>query len=115
MLEVRGEHLGRARTRLGVCWTRILVDVHTDPDHHRSVFTSPSASHDAGPQQEISPPRRSRVSIADHDGVHPRVGALDVVPFVALGGTNIERAQRPRLLVTSGGGGRGRTVPVFSC
>ena len=29
----------------------------------------------------------ARVSIADHDGVHPRLGALDVVPFVALGGT----------------------------
>ena len=33
------------------------------------------------------------ISIADHDGVHPYVGALDVVPFVALGGTRVEQAQ----------------------
>jgi glutamate formiminotransferase len=33
------------------------------------------------------------ISITDHDGVHPYLGALDVVPFVALGGTNTEQRQ----------------------
>jgi glutamate formiminotransferase / 5-formyltetrahydrofolate cyclo-ligase len=32
-------------------------------------------------------------SIVDHAGEHPRFGALDVVPFVALGGTTVEREQ----------------------
>jgi glutamate formiminotransferase len=72
-----------------------LLDVHTDPDHHRSVFTL------AGPEQcDALPAARNlagavatHISIADHDGVHPRVGALDVVPFVALDGTEAERAQ----------------------
>jgi glutamate formiminotransferase len=72
-----------------------LVDVHSDPDHHRSVFTlAGPASHDAGPAaRNLATAVASHISIAGHDGVHPRVGALDVVPFVALGGTKIERAQ----------------------
>jgi glutamate formiminotransferase len=72
-----------------------LLDVHTDPDHHRTVFTL------AGPRPcDATPAARnlaaavaSHVSIADHDGVHPRFGALDVVPFVSLDGTEVERAQ----------------------
>src|SRR6185437_3283174 len=32
-------------------------------------------------------------SIVEHAGEHPRFGALDVVPFVALGGTKVEREQ----------------------
>jgi glutamate formiminotransferase len=66
-----------------------LLDVHADPDHHRSVFTL------AGPGgcDAESAIRRLAVSVAEHidltthTGVHPRLGALDVVPFVALDGT----------------------------
>jgi glutamate formiminotransferase len=72
-----------------------LIDVHTDPDHHRSVFTL------AGPAEtDVVPASRNlaaavagHISIAGHSGVHPRVGALDVVPFVALGGSRAERAE----------------------
>ena len=75
-----------------------LLDVHADPDHHRSVFTL------AGPgRDDAAPAARAlagavavSISIDGHDGVHPRLGALDVVPFVALGGTEVERAQAAR-------------------
>jgi glutamate formiminotransferase len=57
-----------------------LLDVHTDPHHNRSVFTLVGT--DA--------PRRlaaRAVAVLDlrrHHGVHPRIGVVDVVPFVAL-------------------------------
>jgi glutamate formiminotransferase len=67
-----------------------LLDVHTDADHHRSVFTL------AGPGERDVEAAARRLAIAvaalvdlrGHDGVHPRFGALDVVPFVALGETD---------------------------
>jgi glutamate formiminotransferase len=62
-----------------------LLDLHTDPDHHRSVFTL------AGPTTEdavrgLSFAVATHVDLSSHEGVHPRFGALDVVPFVALDG-----------------------------
>lgn len=65
-----------------------LLDVHTDADHNRSVFTlvgtdAPRvlASHTVG-----------RLSIATHSGVHPRIGVVDVVPFVPLAGSGFPEA-----------------------
>jgi len=62
-----------------------LLDVHSDPDHHRSVFTlagEPGALAGAvlrGGREVVA-----RVDLETHDGLHPRVGALDVVPIVYL-------------------------------
>lgn len=74
------EEIGRAFER-GVK----LLDVHVDPDHHRSVFTL------AGDRDELSDALVSgaaaaleRIDLRVHDGVHPRVGAVDVVPLVPL-------------------------------
>jgi glutamate formiminotransferase / 5-formyltetrahydrofolate cyclo-ligase len=62
-----------------------LLDVHRDPDHHRSVLTL------AGPSDDVDQGARalattavSTIDIGGHAGVHPRIGALDVVPFVHL-------------------------------
>ncbi|MDQ1510029.1 MAG: glutamate formiminotransferase / 5-formyltetrahydrofolate cyclo-ligase [Actinomycetota bacterium] len=72
-----------------------LVDVHSDPDHHRSVFTlAGPGPDDAGPvARDLAGAVAAHISIVEHVGVHPRLGALDVVPFVALGGSEVERAQ----------------------
>ena len=63
-----------------------LLDVHSDPDHHRSVLTL------AGPGPELEDAVRAvacatleHVDLRLHQGAHPRFGALDVVPFVPLG------------------------------
>jgi len=62
-----------------------LLDRHSDPDHHRSVFTlsgPPGALHEGllgGAREALA-----RIDLARHDGVHPRVGALDVAPVVYL-------------------------------
>ena len=62
-----------------------LMNVHTDPDHHRSVFSflgSPEAVDAAA--LALATEVFDRVDMRGHRGVHPRVGALDVLPFVPL-------------------------------
>lgn len=62
-----------------------LLDVHTDPDHHRSVFTlagRPGTLHGAllaGAREAVA-----RIDVTTHTGEHPRIGALDVAPIVFL-------------------------------
>ncbi|MGH2718605.1 MAG: hypothetical protein ACRDJU_08510 [Actinomycetota bacterium] len=62
-----------------------VLDVHTDPDHNRSVLTI------AGPAERllvallnVTGMAIEHIDISRHKGVHPRLGAVDVVPFVAL-------------------------------
>ena len=72
-----------------------LLDVHADPDHHRSVFSlaGPGARDAVEATRALAGAVAQWVTIVDHTGEHPRIGALDVVPFVALGGTRAEREQ----------------------
>jgi len=65
-----------------------LLDVHSDHDHHRSVYTL------AGPPEAIgesafrlAAEAVQRIDMEAHKGVHPRMGALDVLPFIPLGTT----------------------------
>ncbi len=62
-----------------------LLDVHTDPDHHRSVFTLAGAPASLA-ESLVSGVRESlaRIDLSGHDGIHPRVGAIDVAPIVYL-------------------------------
>ena len=89
-----GRDTGALRAVADACGESLL-DVHTDTDHHRSVFTlAGPGPHDAAPAtRDLAEAVAAHISIAEHEGAHPRLGALDVVPFVALGGTKIERAQ----------------------
>ena len=62
-----------------------LLDTHSDPDYGRTVFTlvgSPQGLADAllaGAREAVA-----RIDVRAHRGVHPCVGALDVVPIVYL-------------------------------
>jgi glutamate formiminotransferase len=71
-----------------------LLDVHTDPDHNRSVFTL------AGEDDELVEAllaavacARERIDLRRHEGAHPRIGAADVVPIVPLEPAAGERAR----------------------
>lgn len=69
-----------------------LLDVHTDPHHHRSVLTligEPAA-------RAVATAAVERLDLRTHEGVHPRIGVVDVVPFVALGGSTMADAVRAR-------------------
>ena len=65
-----------------------LLDLHSDPDHNRSVFTL--AGED--PARILAKSATAMFDIREHHGVHPRVGIVDVVPFVALDGSRFEDA-----------------------
>jgi glutamate formiminotransferase / 5-formyltetrahydrofolate cyclo-ligase len=70
-----------------------LADVHADPDHHRSVFTfvgSPPAIEQAA--LALAAAVIARVDMREHHGIHPRLGALDVFPFVPLRDVTIDDA-----------------------
>ena len=62
-----------------------LLDIHSDVDHHRSVFTL------AGDQGKLAhalahgaAEAHRHISVDGHEGIHPHVGAVDVVPLVYL-------------------------------
>jgi glutamate formiminotransferase / 5-formyltetrahydrofolate cyclo-ligase len=64
-----------------------LLDVHTDAEHHRSVLTL--AGDLAGVEASARATASAAVGAIDlrtHHGIHPRLGAVDVVPFVPLPG-----------------------------
>ncbi|MGK2879146.1 MAG: glutamate formimidoyltransferase [Solirubrobacterales bacterium] len=62
-----------------------LLDVHSDPDHHRSVFTLVSEQGElARALANGASAVHERVDVSEHDGIHPHVGAIDVVPVVYL-------------------------------
>jgi glutamate formiminotransferase len=63
-----------------------LLDVSSDPDHHRSVFTA--AGEPLALERGLLAMAReavARIDLRRHSGVHPRLGAVDIVPFVPLG------------------------------
>lgn len=82
--------LGRAITQVpGVR----LASVHIDPDHHRSVFTflgAPEAVQAAA--LALARAVFAQVDMRTHEGIHPRLGALDVLPFVPLRGLGLAEA-----------------------
>jgi len=55
-----------------------LLDLHSDPHHHRAVLTVLGEA--AG--RRVAEVAIERIDLREHDGVHPRLGAVDVVPFV---------------------------------
>ena len=79
---------GRDRQAIGAvaaAFDARLLDVHLDPDHHRSVFTLAGAPGQlAGAVLSGAAEVIRRVDVNRHVGIHPRVGAIDVAPIVYL-------------------------------
>lgn len=69
-----------------------LLDLHTDPHHHRAVLTL--VGEDA--PRRVAAAAVERIDLRDHRGVHPRIGAVDVVPFVPLAGSTAADAAAAR-------------------
>jgi glutamate formiminotransferase len=67
--------------------------VHADADHHRSVYTllgAPAAV--AAAALALAAAVVRDVDMRAHRGMHPRIGALDVLPFVPLAGLDMAAA-----------------------
>ena len=90
-----------------------VLDMHLDPDHNRSVITFV-----ASPERVVSAAfaavKKSTelIDMRSHRGVHPRLGATDVLPFVPVRGVSMERCV---LLAHEAGNriARELNIPVF--
>lgn len=69
-----------------------LLDVHTDADHNRTVLTLVGET----APRSVARAAVDRLDIRAHRGAHPRIGVVDVVPFVALDGSTEADARRAR-------------------
>ena len=68
-----------------------LLDRTSDSSHNRSVFTV-AGEHDAvsAGLERLVAAAIDEIDMDQHSGEHPRIGAVDVVPFVPLGDTTLE-------------------------
>src|SRR5689334_18228056 len=70
----------------------VVRNRHIDRDHHRSVITfvaSPGAIVDAAVRAVAT--AAELIDLRTHAGVHPRIGATDVLPFVPVSGVTIDQ------------------------
>ena len=89
-----------------------LLDVHVDPDHHRSVYTV------VGSEEELVATLLAGIGRAfelidlrRHTGAHPRIGAVDVLPIVPIRPGDEARARAAALALAERIGDLG--LPVF--
>jgi glutamate formiminotransferase len=89
-----------------------VLDRSADPDHHRAVFFlagAPGELHRALAAGAAA--AAERIDLRAHDGLHPRVGALDVAPVVYLDDAGRGAAIAEALLAADAIGAQG--IPVF--
>ena len=71
--------------------TTCVLDTHIDPDHNRSVITFVAA-----PEKVVAAAfaavklAAELIDMRQHQGVHPRLGATDVLPFIPISGVTME-------------------------
>jgi glutamate formiminotransferase len=89
-----------------------LLGVSSDKDHHRSVLTfigEPDSIKDAALSMALK--AIELIDMREHHGAHPRLGAVDVVPFVPIQGVEMKEAVEVARELGKELGRRG--VPVF--
>ena len=75
-----------------------VLDVHTDPEHHRSVVTLVADEAELAEALFVGIARAAElIDLRLHEGIHPRVGAADVVPIVPLAGGQLAGAREVAL------------------
>ena len=89
-----------------------LLDVHSDADHNRSVYTLVGSEEELGAALvagiEVAV---ERIDLREHDGAHPCIGAADVVPVVPLRPEDLDRARAAAAAIGARIGALG--LPVF--
>ena len=67
-----------------------VLDMHIDPDHNRSVITFVASPHHIVDAAFNAVSRATQlIDMRTHQGVHPRLGATDVLPFVPVSGVTL--------------------------
>jgi glutamate formiminotransferase len=100
------------RLREAMASPATLLDVHVDPDHHRSVYTLVGVE-DTLVESLVRGVEAGLESIdlRRHQGAHPRIGAADVVPLVPIRPEDEPRARAAALALADRIAALG--VPVF--
>jgi glutamate formiminotransferase / 5-formyltetrahydrofolate cyclo-ligase len=90
-----------------------LLDVHSDADHNRSVYTL------VGSAEELADAlvagiacTQERIDLRTHEGAHPRIGATDVVPIVPIEPGDMPHARAAALALAERIGSE-LSLPVF--
>jgi len=83
-----------------------LIDLHHDPHHNRAVLTLAARKQDVDVDlavdavehaaRRVAAAAMANLDLRAHRGVHPRIGVVDVVPFVPLDGSTMDDALRAR-------------------
>lgn len=73
--------------------TAAVIDLHSDPDHNRSVVTFIGSGKETE-QGAFNLTERAMqlLDLRGHEGVHPYLGVVDVIPFVPLRGGGMREA-----------------------
>jgi glutamate formiminotransferase / 5-formyltetrahydrofolate cyclo-ligase len=73
----------------------LVLGIHSDPDHNRSVLTF-AGEEDAVLSGAVTLAKActAELDLASQSGEHPRMGVLDVLPFVPLEGATMDGAVR---------------------
>lgn len=73
--------------------TAKVLDVHSDPDHNRSVVTMIGDKEGIRAAAfDLTKRAVQLLDINEHAGVHPYIGVVDVIPFIPLGDSTIKEA-----------------------
>jgi glutamate formiminotransferase len=89
-----------------------VLDRSSDPDHHRAVYFLAGAPGELHRSLAAGAAAAAeRIDLTRHDGLHPRVGALDVAPVVHLDDAQRGAAIAEALLAADAIGALG--IPVF--
>jgi glutamate formiminotransferase len=89
---------GREGPALGAVTTAAgpeLVDLHRDVHHNRAVLTLAGAGVEAAARR-VARAALDHLDLRTHQGVHPRIGVVDVVPFVPIEGSSLVDALAAR-------------------
>jgi glutamate formiminotransferase len=98
---------------IGSVETACVLDRHIDPDHNRSVITFVATPERVVEAAFEGVKRASElIDMRHHEGVHPRIGATDVLPFVPIRGVTIDDCvalaqEAARLII------RDLSIPVY--
>ena len=69
-----------------------LLHFCSDPDHHRTVFSFIGTPFSIGHAAFAATTKAIElIDLTQHRGVHPRIGAVDVIPFVPVQGVSMEQ------------------------
>ncbi|MEY2432591.1 MAG: glutamate formiminotransferase / 5-formyltetrahydrofolate cyclo-ligase [Acidimicrobiaceae bacterium] len=111
VMNVSEGHDGPALAAITAAAGDTLLDLHRDEHHNRAVLTLAGEDvEDAA--RAVAATAVDQLDLRTHTGVHPRIGVLDVVPFVPLAGSTIDDAIAVRDAFASWAG-RELALPCF--